>query len=53
MMVASPAIAEFALGFGSVEFFWIVAMGLGGAVFIGSASPLKACIALCSDLPSP
>ncbi|ANY84658.1 C4-dicarboxylate ABC transporter permease (plasmid) [Microvirga ossetica] len=46
MMVASPAIAEFALGFGSVEFFWIVAMGLGGAVFIGSSSPLKACIAL-------
>ena len=46
MMVASPAIADFALGFGSVEFFWIVAMGLGGAVFIGSASPLKACIAL-------
>jgi TctA family transporter len=46
MMVAAPAIADFALGFGSVEFFWIVAMGLGGAVFIGSSSPLKACIAL-------
>jgi putative tricarboxylic transport membrane protein len=46
MMVASPAIADFALGFGSVEFFWIVMLGLGGAVFIGSASPLKACIAL-------
>ncbi|SEF46282.1 tripartite tricarboxylate transporter permease [Bosea lathyri] len=46
MMVASPAIADFALGFGSVEFFWIVMLGLGGAVFIGSSSPLKACIAL-------
>jgi TctA family transporter len=46
MMAASPAIADFALGFGSVEFFWIVMLGLGGAVFIGSASPLKACIAL-------
>ena len=46
MMVASPAIADFALGFGSVEFFWIVLLGLGGAVFIGSSTPLKACISL-------
>jgi putative tricarboxylic transport membrane protein len=46
MMVASPAIADFALGFGSVEFFWIVMLGLGGAVFIGSSTPLKACVAL-------
>lgn len=46
MMAASPAIADFALGFGSVEFFWIVLLGLGGAVFIGSSTPLKACIAL-------
>jgi putative tricarboxylic transport membrane protein len=46
MMIASPAIADFALGFGSVEFFWIVMLGLGGAVFIGSSTPLKACIAL-------
>ena len=45
-MVASPAIADFALGFGSVEFFWIVMLGLGGAVFIGSSTPLKACISL-------
>ena len=29
MMVASPAIADFALGFGSVEFFWIVCHGAG------------------------
>jgi TctA family transporter len=46
MMAAAPAIAEFALSFSSVEFFWIVMLGLGGAVFIGSASPLKACISL-------
>jgi len=46
MMLAAPAIADFALSFGSVEFFWIVVMGLGGAVFIGSSSPLKASIAL-------
>jgi putative tricarboxylic transport membrane protein len=46
MMLASPAIADFALGFGSVEFFWIVMLGLGGAVFIGSSTPLKACISL-------
>ena len=46
MMLASPAIANFALSFGSVEFFWIVMLGLGGAIFIGSASPLKACVTL-------
>ena len=46
MMLASPAIADFALSFGSVEFFWIVMLGLGGAIFIGSASPLKACVTL-------
>jgi TctA family transporter len=46
MMAAAPSIADFALSFGSVEFLWICLLGLGGAVFIGSASPLKACIAL-------
>jgi putative tricarboxylic transport membrane protein len=46
MMAASPAIAEFALSFGSVEFFWIAVLGLGGAVFIGSSSVPKACVSL-------
>ncbi|HEY8381172.1 MAG TPA: tripartite tricarboxylate transporter permease [Microvirga sp.] len=46
MMLGAPAIADFALNFGSVEFFWIVMLGLSGAVFIGSASPLKASISL-------
>jgi TctA family transporter len=46
MMAAAPSIAEVALSFSSVEFFWIVVLGLSGAVFIGSGTPLKACISL-------
>jgi len=50
MMAGAPAIADFALSFGSAEFFWIVMLGLGGAIFIGSASPLKAGIMLLMGL---
>lgn len=46
MMLASPAIAEFALSFGSVEFFWMAALGLIAAAFIGSGQPLKGVISL-------
>jgi putative tricarboxylic transport membrane protein len=46
LMAAAPALAEFALSFSAVEFFWIVMLGLGGAVFIGSGTPLKAVIML-------
>jgi len=46
MMAASPAIAEFALSFGSVEFFWMATLGLIAAAFIGSGHPLKGAIAL-------
>lgn len=42
MMVAAPSIADFALSFGSAEFFWLVVLGLSGAVFIASANPAKA-----------
>jgi putative tricarboxylic transport membrane protein len=46
MMVASPAIATFALQFGSVEFFWMVVLGLGGATSLGSTHPAKAFVSL-------
>ncbi len=46
MILFSPALAEFALNFSSFEYFWLVVLGLAGAVFIGNASVLKASIAL-------
>lgn len=46
MMTAAPALAEVALKFSSFEYFWMVVLGLAGAVFIGSASVLKAGISL-------
>jgi len=46
MITSAPLLAAFALQFSSFEFFWLAVMGLGGAVFIGSASVLKACVTL-------
>lgn len=46
LMLAAPALADFALHFSSVEFFWLVLLGLGGAVFIGSNRPVKAVLML-------
>ena len=46
MILFSPALAEIALKFSSFEYFWLVVLGLAGAVFIGNASVLKACISL-------
>jgi putative tricarboxylic transport membrane protein len=46
MILFSPTLAEFALKFSSFEYFWLVVLGLAGAVFIGNASVLKACISL-------
>lgn len=46
MMLAAPAIAEFALSFGSVEFFWMAVLGLIAAAFIGTGRPLKGAISL-------
>jgi putative tricarboxylic transport membrane protein len=46
MILFSPALAEFALKFSSFEYFWLVVLGLAGAVFIGNSSVLKASIAL-------
>jgi putative tricarboxylic transport membrane protein len=46
MIFMAPSLAEIALNFSSFEYFWLVLLGLAGAVFIGSASILKACISL-------
>ncbi len=46
MILFSPALAEVALKFSSFEYFWLVVLGLAGAVFIGNASVLKASISL-------
>ena len=46
MMAGAPALADIALRFSDYEYFWIVVLGLAGAVFIGNASILKATIAL-------
>ena len=46
MIWMAPALAEVALKFSSFEYFWLVVLGLAGAVFIGSQSTLKAVISL-------
>src|ERR1043165_5330385 len=46
MITSAPALAEIALQFSSFEYFWLVVLGLAGAVFIGNASVLKASISL-------
>ena len=46
LIVAAPALADIALRFSSFEYFWLVVLGLAGAVFIGSASVLKATMSL-------
>ena len=46
MIFFSPALADIALQFSSFEYFWLVVLGLAGAVFIGNSSVLKASISL-------
>ena len=46
MMAFAPTLADVALEFSSFEYFWLVCLGLAGAVFIGNASVLKAGISL-------
>lgn len=46
LITAAPALAEIALRFSSFEYFWLVVLGLAGAVFIGSANPLKGLVSL-------
>jgi TctA family transporter len=46
MITSAPGLAEIALKFSSFEYFWMVVLGLAGAVFIGNSSILKASISL-------
>ena len=46
LIVAAPALADFATKFSSFEYFWLVLLGLTCAVFITSDRPLKGLIAL-------
>src|SRR6266516_2425739 len=46
LMLAAPALAEFALKFSSFEYFWLVLLGLTCAVFITSERPLKGFVTL-------
>lgn len=46
LMVAAPALAEFALQFTSFEYFWLAALGLSTTVMIASSSPAKAGISI-------
>jgi len=46
LILAAPALADFALNFSSFEYFWLVLLGLTCAVFITSDQPLKGIITL-------
>ena len=46
LIVAAPALADFALNFSSFEYFWLVLLGLTCAVFITSDQPLKGIVTL-------
>ncbi len=46
LMVAAPALAEFALNFASFEYFWLALLGLSCAVIISPGSAVKGLIAL-------
>ena len=46
LILFSPSLAEFALQFSSLEYFWLMVLGLSAAVFVGSGSKLKASISL-------
>lgn len=46
LILAAPALAEVALQFSSVEYFWLVLLGLTCAVFVSGNSPLKGMVAL-------
>ncbi len=46
LILAAPALAEFALNFSSFEYFWLVLLGLTCAVFISTGSPIKGLVTL-------
>jgi putative tricarboxylic transport membrane protein len=46
LIAFAPVLADVALKFSSFEYFWLVVLGLSGAVFIGTSSKLKAVTSL-------
>jgi putative tricarboxylic transport membrane protein len=46
LILAAPALADFAIRFSSFEYFWLVLLGLTCAVFITSDRPLKGVVSL-------
>src|SRR5512137_1262326 len=46
LIVAAPTLADFALGFSSFEYFWLVLLGLTCAIVITSERPLKGVVSL-------
>jgi len=50
LILAAPALAEFALKFSSFEYFWLVLLGLTCAVFMTSERPLKGFVSLLGGL---
>src|SRR4249920_1000155 len=46
LILMAPSLAEVAIKFSSFEYFWLVVLGLSGAVFIGASSKLKAMTSL-------
>ena len=46
LILAAPALADFAIKFSSFEYFWLMLLGLTCAVFITSDRPLKGLITL-------
>ncbi|MGH8669420.1 MAG: tripartite tricarboxylate transporter permease [Burkholderiales bacterium] len=50
LIAAAPALAEVALKFSSFEYFWLVILGLGSAVFLALANPLKGTVSLLAGL---
>jgi TctA family transporter len=46
LILAAPALAEFALNFSSFEYFWLVLLGLTCAIFITTDRPLKGLVTL-------
>ena len=46
LILAAPALADFALNFSSFEYFWLVLLGLTCAVFITTDQPLKGIVTL-------
>jgi len=50
LIVAAPALADFALNFSSFEYFWLVLLGLTCAVFVSTGSAVKGLMMLCLGL---